>query len=407
MLYQLSYASKYNPLNWGKVNKLAQRQSACNSAAPQFQSHRPARRTSTLYCINFCIKMGRTSFDSNLADRSILEHSMQKYRKLLILVLLLAVAGVAGYLLYRWQEGPPSVVRLLPEGDRLAYVNFKLVRPFWDLSKSKPLELEGNYQEFVDQTGIQFERDLDEAAISWQDTTDGRNEESAAIFVGHFDPARLKRYLQKVSSQTEIYRGLTIYTVPNGDHSVRVCVLDTTRVASTRSSVDTMRGIIDRTHESSRGPWLVQTYYHNVPSANLAWMISRIPAKSAASQIGGLTFSFLENTVTVGSLRYNGSLLVRVDIFAASEMAAKQVLDSATTFLAVYRSVGRTLGAKGGDPDVRAALESIRVEQQKNVVTVTGECSDKLLKKLQAEGKIEAIAPSSRGPDKPHEGERR
>lgn len=319
---------------------------------------------------------------------------MRKHRKLLILALLLAAIGVGCYLFYRWHAGPPAVVRLLPEGDRVAYVNFKLVRPFWDLSKSK-LELEGNYQEFVDQTGIQFERDLDEAAISWQDRTDGRNLESAAIFVGHFDAAGLKSYLQNVSSQTEIYRGLTIFTVPNGDHLDRVSVLDRTRVASTRSSADAMRGIIDRTHECSRGPWLVQSYYHNAPSPSLAWMISRIPVKSAGAQIGGFTFSFLENTVTVGSLRYSGSLLVRAEIFADSEMAAKQVLDSATTFLAVYRSVGRTLGTKGGDPDVKAALESIRVEQQKNVVTVTAECSDKLLKKLQAEGKMEAIAPLS------------
>ena len=332
---------------------------------------------------------------------------MERHRKLLILVLLLAVLGAGGYLLYRWHGGPPEIVGLLPEGDRLAYVNFKLVRPLWDLSKSKPPELEGNYQGFVDQTGIQYERDLDEAAISWQDTKDGSDTESAAIFVGHFDAARLKSYLQKTSSQTEIYRGLTIYTIPNGDHSDQVCVLDSRRVASTRSSAEAMHAIIDRTHGSSRGPWLVQAYYHNVPSASLAWMISRIPAKAVGSEIGGLTFSFLENTVLVGSLRYDGSLFVRADIFATSEMAAKQVLDSATTFLAVYRSAGRTLGAKGGDPDVKAALESIRVEQQKNVVTVTAECSAKLLKKLQAEGNVEAIAPSSRDPNKPYEDDSR
>lgn len=310
---------------------------------------------------------------------------MQKHRKLLILVLLLVVVGVGGYLLYRWRVGPPSVVRLLPEGDRLAYVNFKLVRPFWDLSKSKPLELEGNYQEFVDQTGIQFERDLDEAAISWQDITDGRNAESAAIFVGHFDAARLKSYLQRVSSQTEIYRGLTIYTVPNGDHSVRVCVLDRARVASTRSSGDAMHGIIDRTHESSRGPWLVQTYYHNVPSANLAWMISRIPANSAASQIGGWTFSFLENTVTVGSVRYNGSLLLRADVFAATENEARHVMDSANTFVALYRTAGRTTGTKGADADVKAAFDSIRIEQKGNTVILTAVVPHSFLKRILPE----------------------
>src|SRR5215472_17825971 len=32
MLYQLSYASTNSPLNWGKVNKLAQRHSGCKGA---------------------------------------------------------------------------------------------------------------------------------------------------------------------------------------------------------------------------------------------------------------------------------------------------------------------------------------------------------------------------------------
>lgn len=336
---------------------------------------------------------------------------MQKHRKLLILALLLAVVGAGGYLLYRRYARPPEVLRLLPEGDRLAYVNLKLARPFWDLSKSKPLELEGDYQGFVDQTGIQFERDLDEVAASWQEinTTYGRDEQSASIFVGRFDAAKLQSYLQKIASQTETYRDLTIYMVPNGDHTVRACVLDRSRVAvTTRSPAEVMHGIIDRMHRSSPGPSLLQAYYRSVPATSLAWIIDRIRSGSGMpAQSFGPSFSFLENTVTVGSLRYNGSLLVRADIFAASETAAKQVLDSATTFLAVYRSVGRALGAKGADPDVKAAVESIRVEQQKNVVTVTAECSDKLLKKLQAEGKMEAIAPSSRGPDTPHQGDRR
>lgn len=321
---------------------------------------------------------------------------MGKHRKLLILALLLVTAA-AGFLLYRRGAGAPESARLLPEGDRLVYVNLRPVRLFWDLSKSKPVELEGNYRDFVDQTGIQFERDLDEIAVSWQEmsTTRGPDLESAAIFTGRFEAAKLKAYLQKISSQAETYRGLTIYSVPNGDHAVRVCILDSSRIAtSTKNSNEAIHGIIDRMHGSAEGPWLVRTYYRNVPGTSLAWMIDRIRSDSRMPEQAFIPrVSFLDNTIAVGSLRYNGSLLVRADIFAVSEADAKRVLDSTNTFLALSGFLGKSSGIRD-DVDVKAALNSIQVEQKANVVTITAECSARLLQKIQKEMKVESV-PSS------------
>src|SRR5262249_32408607 len=191
------------------------------------------------YCTNFGSRMGAGPGVDRYTGSP-----MPKYRKLLILVLLLA-AGTAAFLLYRQAAAAPEAARLLPEGDRVAYVNMKPVRLFWDLRKSKPLELEGSYRDFVAQTGFQFERDLDEIAVSWQETrtTGSRDVESAAVFSGRFDQAKLNAYLKKLSSQEETYRGLTIYTIPNQDHHVRVCVLDKSRVAtSTRNSGEVIHG---------------------------------------------------------------------------------------------------------------------------------------------------------------------
>jgi len=320
---------------------------------------------------------------------------MPKYRKLLILVLLLAAAVTGAFLLYRRAAAAPEAARLLPEGDKLAYVNLKPVRLFWDLGKSKPVELEAGYRDFVDQTGIQFERDLDEFAASWQETrtTGSRDVESAAIFTGRFDSAKLNAYLKKISSQEETYRGLAIYTIPNQDHNVRVCVLNKSRVAtSARNSAEAIHGIIDRLHGSADGPWLLQAYYRNVPATSLAWMIDRIRAGSGMQEPTFIpNLSFLDNTIAVGSLRYNGSLLVRADVFAVSDADAKRVFDSMNTFLALSGFLGRSTGMRD-DADVKAALNSIRVEQKGNIVTITGECSEKLLKKIQNEMKAETNA---------------
>jgi hypothetical protein len=317
---------------------------------------------------------------------------MGRNRKLLILVLLLAVIGTGAFLFYHRAAQPPEAVRLLPEGDRLVYMNLRPIR-LLDLSKSKPPELESDYRAFVEQTGIQFERDLDEVAMSRRDTPDGRDVESAEVFSGHFDAARLRDYLQKVSSAPEAYRGHVIYSVANQGHTVRVCILDTTRVAVTNmDAAGPMHEIIDGLYQSPPGPALLEAHYRDVPLTSLAWMIDRIPANSGGPQLpGGLTFSFLENTIVVASLRYSGNALFQADVFTASEADAKRVVESAVGFLGMYRTVARSVGTKGADPDVKAALDSIRVEQKGNVATFTATFSQSFLKKIASEVQPEGL----------------
>lgn len=308
---------------------------------------------------------------------------MSRNRKLLILFLLLVAMGVGALLIYHRAGQPPEAVRLLPEGDRLVYVNLRPVR-LWGLNQPKPVELESDYRAFVEQTGIQFERDLDEVAMSRTDTPDGRDVESAEVFSGRFDAARLRYYLQKISSTPETYRNHVIYSVANEGHTVRVCILDSTRVAVTNMNASgPMRGILDGLYQSPRGPGLLEAHYRDVPLTSLAWMIDRIPANSGGPQLpGGLTFSFLENTVVVASLRYSSNALFQADVFTASEADAKQVAESAGGFLGMYRTVAKSVGAKGTDPDVKAALDSIRVEQKGNVATFTATFSQSFLKKI-------------------------
>ncbi len=321
---------------------------------------------------------------------------MQMHRKLLISALLLAGIAATAWYLYRGRQAPPTAVQLLPEGDLLLYADFRPVH-LLDLH-TKPVQLEGDYQQFVEQTGIQFERDLDQFAMSRRDTADGRDVESSEIFAGRFDPARLKSYLQKNATQTENYRDRTIYAIPNAGHTVRACVLDGSKVAVTNMvSAEPMHGIIDRFLGAAGGPSLLSGYYARVPAGSLAWMIDRIPANSDAPQLpGGLNFGFLENTVALVSLRYDGNLLLRADVFAPSEADARKVVDSANTFLLVYRSVSRSVGLRGNDPDVKAALNSIQVEQKGEAAIFTATFSEKFLKKILAEAQPESqiVAPS-------------
>ena len=63
------------------------------------------------------------------------------------------------------KHAPPEPARLLPSADAFAYVNLKWIRTFNATGQLPPISREPEYQKFVDETGFQFERDLDQAAV--------------------------------------------------------------------------------------------------------------------------------------------------------------------------------------------------------------------------------------------------
>lgn len=349
---------------------------------------------STVIVTNFLPLVGEPAQKSS----SFILARMSLRRKLLILAAFLAVVAVAAFFIYRHSARPPEIARLLPEGDVIVYANLKPAH-LWNLSQSTPVVTEGDYQNFINQTGIQFERDLDEVAMSRRDTADGRDTESTEIFAGRFDPQKLKAYLESISAQRDSYHGRLLYIIPHEGHTVRVCVLDTARVAVTNmASSDPMHEIIDGLDSSPAGPSLLQTYYSKIPVASLGWLLLRNGTSQAAQLPGPLSFDFLNNTVTVGSVRYEGDLKLRADVISPSDDSAKQVVDSASGFLAMYRTVAKSVGAHGTDPDIKAAIDSIHVEQNKNVAVFTATLSQRVLKKLVSDVGPLSAAPASPTP---------
>ena len=81
---------------------------------------------------------------------------------------LIVVTGVVALLavaIFLRSKAPPEAARLLPESDGIIYINLKPVRTF--LHKDlKPPQRVPEYQQFVDATGVDWERDLDSAAIA-------------------------------------------------------------------------------------------------------------------------------------------------------------------------------------------------------------------------------------------------
>jgi hypothetical protein len=325
---------------------------------------------------------------------------MTKTRKLLITVLLLGFAIACGLFFFHRSTAVPQTARMLPEGEFLIYANLKPVHLFWQASK--PIEIEGDYRDFVNQTGIDFERDLDEVAMSRRATPDRRDTESSEVFVGRFDRQRLATYLTKTSASQEKYSDHKIFVIPHDGHTVRVTILDINRIAVTNMvAADAMHEIIDASRKLPAGPSLLQNFYQKVPLGSLAWAIIRTGPNTSNQPASGWSFDFLENTVTVASLRYKGDLLVQADVIAGTENEAKQVVDSAGAFVSMYRTVSRSIGTKGADPDVKAAIDSITVQQKDNIATFSATLPQRMFKKLFSEAQSQAVATATPAPTSP------
>ena len=213
---------------------------------------------------------------------------MRIRRHLLIpLAVLLIVAAVASIVVLR-KHAPPEAARLLPGADGFFYINLKWIRTFNATSQLPPVSREPEYQKFVEETGFQWERDLDKAAFaihypqSWGGGTGGTAAEPrfSEVFVGKIDSGRLTAYLKKLSSSIDDYRGFDIYSIPLEGRTVRVAVLSYDSVAvSNHPDIDVIRGLIDRSRKLASpfgGPWLLRKLYWEVPLASLSFAILRV-----------------------------------------------------------------------------------------------------------------------------------
>ena len=91
---------------------------------------------------------------------------MRIRRRLTIpLAVVLIVAAIALLVTLR-KHAPPEAARLLPGADGFFYVNLKWIRTFNATSQLPPVSREPEYQKFVEETGFQFERDLEQAAFA-------------------------------------------------------------------------------------------------------------------------------------------------------------------------------------------------------------------------------------------------
>jgi hypothetical protein len=331
-------------------------------------------------------------------------------RLLLPLSVLLIVVAVALIVALR-KHAPPEAARLLPGADGFFYINLKWIRTFNATGQLPPVSREPEYEKFVEETGFQFERDLDQAAFaihypqSWGSGTAGSASEPrfTEVFVGKVDSARLTAYLKKLSTSVDDYRGFEIYSIPLEGRTVRVVVLNYDTIAvSNHPDPDVIRGILDRSRKLASpfgGPWLLRNFYRRVPLASLSFAILRVrPEMTSLAGLGSWSLLFPKPAVAVISARYlpsfqNPALRLRAEAFTNSDAEARALTEKTSAFISLFHAAEGSVGTQGTDADVKAFFESLKVMEVGDRAVLTATVPAGFIRKALAEAPPETVAP--------------
>jgi hypothetical protein len=316
---------------------------------------------------------------------------------------LLFVAAVAAVVFLR-KHAPPEAARLLPGADAFVYVDLKWMRRA-DIADHVPaVPHDPQYEQFIQATGFQFERDLQEAAVAihYAGPATGRETRFSEVFVGKVDGDKLRSYLKSLATSIESYRAIDIYKIPLQGRTLRVAILGVDTVAvSNHDDTGVIRGIIDRSRKLASpfgGPALLRQFYKHVPLASLVWAVFRVPPQRGANTFPGsegVGFLFDKPAVVVASVRYLGAVHFRAEAFTSDEPAAEQLTAQLNTVLGIFHSSEVSASGQTPDPDIRKALDSLKVEQHKDRAVMTATLPVELIRKMVA------AAPSQVAPNAP------
>jgi len=328
-----------------------------------------------------------------------------------VVAIVVIVGGIVTAVLLR-KRAAPDAVRLLPDSDAVLYINLEPIRLLTDIAKNPPKERESDYEEFVRETGFEFERDLDRAAFAIHyGAANGKGKPAetrySEILQSHFDHARVTDWLHKVAVSTEHYRDYDIYAIPIEDRTVRVALLGIDIVAA--SNVDdpgVIHGMIDRYKQAAlpfSGPQLVSDYYRRVPLGSIVWTIARTPATKASEDHGELllpgAWSGLlpRGSVVIASARPLNEVRLRADVILRDEKQAQRFTEEVATYLVLFKSLEISMDEGGPDKDVKAAFDSLAVQQDRKEAVLTAKVPYAFFKKVLSAPPVQ-MAPQTQQP---------
>jgi hypothetical protein len=306
-------------------------------------------------------------------------------RTLIIVAAVLASLAVAVFLR---SKAPPEAARLLPESDGIIYINLRPVRAIAhkNLKPPKPVP---EYQQFIDATGIDWEQDLDQAAIALHrmDNPNGPNGPVAysMVMVGRLTGKKLNTWLESHAASRDEYAGKTIYNFPSEGRTVRVAQIGYDMLAvSNYPTTEKIHSIIDR-HRNAALPFsgssMLEKHYQDVPLLSIAWGVGQIGLpfnESGAVSIFGFDLPLPSDATIVASVSpvlpvpgKLGALRLKVEEIAPNEAEAASQTASLSALVTLARGFSAPLGDSSANNALKALLKDASVNQHRDRVVIT------------------------------------
>lgn len=297
-------------------------------------------------------------------------------RMLWIVVAVLALIALAVFLRFK---APPEAARLLPESDGIFYINLQPLRAILR-PRLKPVLRAPEYQQFLDSTGFDWERDLDQAAIALHrmPNPDGPNGPVAysMVLVGRLDGRRIAAWLDAHAAARESYAGHTIYTLTSQGRPVRIAQIGYDTIATSNTPTpEQIHSILDRRRTAAlpfAGSTLLAQRYSEIPLLSVAWAMGQIGlpfTESGAIHVFGLALPLEPDTTFLASLRWAGSLKLRVIEIATTPTIAQSQADSLNLLLTLARGATASLAPTPANRTLRQLLQATAISRQRNRVT--------------------------------------
>lgn len=342
---------------------------------------------------------------------------MRIRRTLPIALAVVVVAGALTVAVQLRKDAPPEPARLLPAADAFVYANFGWVRKANSGKSPLPVAHDSEYEKFIQETGFDYERDLDAVAfaIHYPQNWPGGGTGGAApeprfseVFVGRFDSGRCAAYLKRMAQSVENYDSVEIYTIPISGRTFRIAILGVDIVAaSNQDDPAVIRGMVDRSRRLASpfgGPAYLRRYYKRVQLASPVWAVLRVEPSAPAFESWATLFP--KSTDVVVSASYNplhlplraGVLHLRAEASTGNADDAHKITDKVGLFLNMFHSAEISVGSAGSDADVRSLFESLHVAQEDSRAVLVASVPITVFHKLvDSSDQAPEIAPPAQG----------
>jgi hypothetical protein len=183
------------------------------------------------------------------------------------------------------------------------------------------------------------------------------------VLVGKITGKRLNDWLDAHAAARESYAGHTVYSIPSEGRTVRVAQIGYDMVAvSNTPTPEQIHSIIDR-HRSAALPFAGSTL--------LRQQVGLPFSENGAIKILGLSLPLESDSTIIASLRWTGTLHLKVEEIAPSEAVAARQAAALAMLVTVARGFTVPLADNAANNGLKELLGTSEVSQKRNRVVFT------------------------------------